>query len=109
MELIELIGNIAVMALFAFIVVLTLMSHVEIKKNDRSVLKAQIRTMGVDTTGRIVYRWLLILTGVSGFLWGVSVASFILLLSAVISERLITYRVCRPNDRLGKFLTKYNW
>ena len=109
MEAIEWVMHITIILLSAFIAVITIMSHVEFKKNDRSVLKAQIRTMGVDTTGRIVYRWLRILAGVSGVFLGILEMSFILLMAAVISEMLITYRVCRPNDLLGKFLTKYNW
>jgi len=109
MEALKLISSIIVVILSVLIVVITLMTHVEIKKNDRSILKAQIRTMGVDTTGRIVYRWLLILVGASGALWGANAGSYILMVAALLSERLITYRACRPNDRLGKFLTKYNW
>jgi len=105
----ELISNIAVVLLSVFILVITLLSHVEIKKNDRTILKAQIKTMGEDTTGRIVYRWLLILVAVCGFFWGPNGGTYILMLSALISERLIVYRVCRPNDKLGRFLSKYNW
>ncbi|WP_031526997.1 hypothetical protein [Dyadobacter crusticola] len=109
MEAFNLASTIAVVALSLFIIVLTLRSHVQIKKNSRAILKAEISTIGTDTTGRIVYRWLLILVGVAGILWGFSTGEFILLLFAVITERLIIYRACRPDDRLGKFLTKYNW
>lgn len=105
----EIVSTIAVVVLSVFILVITIMSHVTIKKNDRSILKAQIRTLGVDTTGRIVYRWLLILVALVGICWGPSHATYILMLSALISERLIIYRVCRPDDRLGKFLTRFNW
>jgi len=105
----EILENIAVILLSVFILVITLMAHVEIKKNDRSILKAQIRSLGDDTTGRIVYRWLLILVAVCGFLWGPSGGTYILMLFALISERLIIYRVCRPNDFLGRTLQKFNW
>ncbi|MCE6987501.1 hypothetical protein [Dyadobacter sp. CY323] len=109
MEAINLISTIVVVALSLFIIVLTLRAHVQIKKNNESILKTEFSTIGTDTTGRIVYRWLLILVGVSGVLYGPSAGDFILLLFAVITERLIIYRACRPDDRLGRFLTKYNW
>lgn len=109
METLKLISDILVVVLSIFILVITLMTHLVIKKNDRSILKAQIRTMGTDTTGRIVYRWLLILVGASGAYWGAGAGTYILMVSALITERLLTYRVCRPDDRLGRFLTKYNW
>ena len=109
MEAFNLASTSVVVALSLFIIVLTLRAHVEIKRNSASILKTEFSTIGTDTTGRVVYRWLLILVGVSGVLYGPSAGEFILLMFAVITERLIIYRACRPDDRLGKFLTKYNW
>jgi hypothetical protein len=105
----KLAETIIVALLSVFILIITLLSHVEFKKNDRTILKAQIRAMGNDTTGRIVYRWLLILVALCGFLWGPSAATYVLMLFALISERLTVYRVCRPNDALGRILDKFNW
>uniref|UniRef100_UPI003F718EC5 hypothetical protein n=1 Tax=Dyadobacter sp. TaxID=1914288 RepID=UPI003F718EC5 len=65
MEPIEWVGHITIILLSAFIGVLTLRAHVEIRKCSKSLLQTQFSTVGISTTGRIVYRWLLILVGVS--------------------------------------------
>lgn len=94
----EILFNVAHTALCAFILILTILSHLTLRKR---------RT---DTIGRKLYRWFLVLFCVAGFWLGPKDSTFTFLFAAVLTERLIVYKGCRANkDWLGRFLVKINW
>lgn len=106
----ELIVSILTVLLCGFILVITVISHMTLKNIDATVVKDQIRHMGRDSLGRKLYRWLIILFALNGFYWGLSPVTYAFLFAAVLTERLIVYRICRGNkDDLGKMLVKIDW
>lgn len=104
-----LLENIVIVALFAFILVISVMSHFEIKKDCKGLIKATIRSYDPKSTGRAVLRWQIIVLCLEGIFVGHLFVTYLLLLSVLISERLIVYRAVRPNDKLSLFLAKLNW
>lgn len=105
----ETFETILVVVLCAFLLAIHLATQVEIRRDSDGKLKTQIRAISQQTTGKIVYRWLVNLIALVGVFFGASLGIFALLFAAIIAERLVVYRICRPNDFLGKFLTRYNW
>jgi uncharacterized BrkB/YihY/UPF0761 family membrane protein len=109
-KIMELIISILTVLLCGFILVITIISHMALKDEDLSVVKEQIRHMSRDTVGRKVYRWSIVLFALNGFYWGLSPVTYAFLFAAVLTERLIIYRLCRAGkDPIGKFLVKIDW
>jgi len=94
----ETLLNVVHIGLCAFILVLTIISHLTLRRR---------RT---DTLGRKLYRWLLALFCLAGFWLGPQTATFTFLFAAVLTERLIVYKGCRgQKDWLSRFLIKIGW
>lgn len=107
----EQILSILTVILCAFVLVITIISHMSIKNGQTmEIAKAQIRHAQRDTLGRKLYRYLIILFCLNGFFWGWAPATYIFLFAAILTERLIVYRICRENqDGVGRFLAKIDW
>ncbi|WP_342086105.1 hypothetical protein [Dyadobacter sp. OTU695] len=106
-DFLKLAGIAVAVILSAVLLILTLMARWEVRKSGQDTFELQ--TLGKNSRGAFVHRWLLIIVAGLGICIGPSISGYILTLAALISERLIIYRAFRPNDKLGKFLTKLNW
>lgn len=94
----EILLNVVTIAVCLFVLILTLVSHVTLSKR---------RT---DTLGRQLYRYLIVIFSACGIWYGAKPVTYVFLFAAVLTERLIVYRICRgKKDPLGRLLVKIGW
>jgi sulfite exporter TauE/SafE len=94
----------------AFIFIISLRSHLSLQKSNISSAKEIIRRSTKNTLGGRLYFYLVMAATGIGMLWGWVAPTYIFLVAAVVTERLIIYRICRgKKDRLGRFLVRINW
>jgi len=96
--------------LFGFIMVISIISHITLRNDNYASAKEMIRRSNKQTLGGRIFFYCLMIGSLNGFIWGWSVFMHIFMLTAILTERLIVYRVCRGNkDKLGKLLVRINW
>lgn len=107
----EQVFNISVVISCLFVLIMTLIAAWDSKNGTTmAVIKEQIRHAQRDTLGRKIYKWLIIVFCTVGVCFGLSPATYFFLFMAVLSERMIVYRICRGDrDVVGRFLKKIDW
>ena len=110
METLQILAKALTVILCAFILVISFVAHASLKEKNFYRTKEIIRRSEKQTVGGRVYYYCLVLFCLNGFWWGATYFMYGFLFAAVMTERLITYRICRGDkDKLGKFLAKINW
>jgi sulfite exporter TauE/SafE len=106
----QIIAQVLTIIVCAFIFIISLKSHLSLQKSNIATAKEVIRRSNKNTLGGRLYFYLLMAATGIGMLWGWVAPTYVFLMAAVVTERLIIYRICRgTKDRLGRWLVKINW
>lgn len=97
------------MALCSFMLYIILVSYKELQKGDANLLRDRMRHIGRDTVGRKVYRYSLVIALVLGIWFGIGEPTYFFIIISTFSDRLMMYRVCKPNSIVGRILVRADW
>ncbi|MDQ6482239.1 hypothetical protein [Dyadobacter sp. LHD-138] len=107
---IQWVQRIIIVLIGAFVLITSLISHIQIKNNNMAMAKEMLRRTGKETLGGRIFFYCTIIFCVSSFWYGFNPFAASFAVAALVCERLIVYRVCRGmKDPISRFLNKINW